>query len=268
MNKHFKGYYYKHQKGENILSLIIGKSSEGSFLQVLTKNNSYYIPNPEGFIISSDGIQLDIKSNEIYLFGEIKYSNLTPIKYDIMGPFKFFPMECSHKIVSMNHRTDGYMILNNEYMDFTDGTGYIEGDSGTSFPKEYMWIQCCDFKKGYSIVASVATIPLLRFKFNGCICNINYLGQEYRLATYLGVKIIKCDKKKLILEQGKYKLIVEILNSEGQRLMAPKQGRMSYPIYEDIACTANFRFYIHEKELFNITSKYSSFEYCFERVEL
>ena len=32
-------------------------------------------------------------------------------------------------------------------IDFTNGVGYIEGDSGTSFPESYVWVHCNDFSE-------------------------------------------------------------------------------------------------------------------------
>lgn len=261
MGKYFKGYYYKHQKDKNLLSIIVGETSEEKFIQVLTKDWSYYIPSPKGIVCSKKGIRINLNYKDLSLLGEVKYSNLIPIKYDIMGPFKFLPMECKHEIISMSHKIEGGFIVNGKYLDFTGGTGYIEGDRGISFPRSYLWIQCGNFEKGYSIVASVANIPLGIFNFNGCICNISYLGKEYRLATYLGVKIKIFKKDKLVLEQRKYKLIIEIYNPNGHKLNAPRQGKIDSIIYEDIATIANFKFYINGKELFNITNEFTSFEY-------
>ena len=185
-----------------------------------------------------------------------------PIKYDIMGPFKFLPMECKHEIISMNHLLEGGLRLNGEYLDFTGGTGYIEGDEGKSFPESYTWIQCNDFYKKYSIVVSIATIPLGPLNFKGCICNINYLGNEYRMATYLGVKINQCSEQNVILTQRKYKLIIDVSKSNGKNLSAPHAGNMVRTIKEDISCKANFKFFINNDLLFDITDENTSFEYA------
>ncbi len=261
MSKYFKGYYYKHQKGANILSVIAGETSEEKFLQVITKEDSYYIPHQNGCTFSGNGMNIDTKHKNICLKGKVTYSNITPIKYDIMGPFKFIPMECKHEIVSMNHRVDGGFTLNGKFLDFTNGNGYIEGDKGTSFPRSYLWVQCNNFEQRYSIVASVADIPLGLMHFKGCICNINYLGKEYRLATYLGARVIQLTRNKLIVKQRKYELVVDILNPTGQKLVAPVCGKMDKHIYEDISCTAVFRFYIKGQKLFDITNSFTSFEF-------
>ena len=178
-----------------------------------------------------------------------------------MGVFKYFPMECRHSIISMHHKLNGHLILNDELLDFSNGTGYIESDSGTSFPKTYLWIQCNDFPVKCSIMASIADIPFLGFNFKGCICVINFLGNEYRLATYIGVKILKYTDKEIILKQGKYLLKINILRHKGQNLYAPHSGEMTRIIRESLSCQAVFDFYINDKKLFNFKSDNASFEF-------
>ena len=59
-----------------------------------------------------------------------------------MGPFKYLPkMECKHNIFSMNNQVNGKIIINGQEYLFNNDLGYIEGDYGTSFPNNYIWIQ-------------------------------------------------------------------------------------------------------------------------------
>ena len=101
MNNFFEGYYYKHQNGENILCIIVGKSSSEEFIQVITKDFSCSIPFIGDNFFSQKGIKLNIQTEKLSLKGEISYENLTPIKYDIMGPFKYFPMELADTSVAL-----------------------------------------------------------------------------------------------------------------------------------------------------------------------
>lgn len=258
--KFFKGFYFKHQKDDDVVSFIVGKTSSEKFIQVITDDESYVIPFIGNNIFSSRGINVNIKYGEVSIIGKIKYSNLTPIKYDIMGPFKYFPMECRHIIVSMKHDLMGSIAINNKIMDFSGGTGYIEGDSGMSFPKSYTWIQCNDFKCDLSIVASVADIPFYCCQFKGCICVIMYCGREYRLATYLGAKIIKCDQDEMILVQREYMLQINMTRNNSQKLKSPFKGRMSGNILESVSTHARFRFYKNNKILFDLQSEHASVE--------
>lgn len=122
----------------------------------------------------------------------------------------------------MKHTLKGAVMLNGERIDFSGGTGYIEKDSGRSFPSEYTWIQANDFPEDASIMAAAAKIPFLGMHFQGCICIIQYQGIEYRLATYLGVKIVKCTPNRILLKQGKYALKIRIKNENSRELAAPK----------------------------------------------
>ena len=266
--------YYKHQKCNHTVSFIAGDSSKShAFIQVITNRDSYYFNYSSpvtviddtvligGSVFSNDGIKIKIEEKGVSIGGWIKYARLTPIRYDIMGPFKYLPMQCKHKIVSLHHRLEGRLCINGETFDFTGGIGYMEGDFGVSFPKSYVWIQCNDFPKKVCIMASVADIPFAGFHFRGCICIIYLRETEYRLATYLGARILVCNENKIIIEQGKLRLEVEIEAGAGHKLLAPEKGAMSREIRERIVCGARFRFVRGGEVLFAQASENASFEY-------
>lgn len=260
MKQYFDGTYYKHQKGEDTLSLIVGKTSSEEFIQVITKNQSYQVPEIGKTVFSKKGVKLNIHTDELDLEGKIRYHDLTPIRYDIMGPFRYFPMECRHGIISMHHRLDGKVVLNGEEIDFTNGTGYIEKDSGTSFPSSYLWIQSNDFPEKCSYVVSIATIPFLCGTFQGMICIIYDKGKEYRLATYLGGKVLSWNQHEVIIKQGKYRLVLKINPQKGHQLKAPSRGKMTRKIIESLSCEAELVFYKKGAEILHLHSGHASFE--------
>lgn len=272
MRGHFAGWYYKHQADGKSLALIPGRGEDTAFVQVVTEARAYYVPYPlsayqpgdtlrvGNSVFAPDGVTLDIQAPHLNLTGEIAYQNLTPIRGDIMGPFRFFPMECRHGVASMRHTLHGACVINGETLDFTGGLGYIESDSGRSFPKGYTWVQCNDFTD-CSIMAAVARIPFYGLRFWGCICVVWLNGHEYRLATYKGVKIVACRPGFLELKQGKHRLTITIDDPGGHALQAPKLGRMSSVIKENIACPAHFRFTEGQRVLFEGGSSLASYEY-------
>jgi len=274
----FEGWFYKHQANGKSLAVIPGRASDGVFVLVNTGDGSYHIPYPlsqyrksgdilrvGGNTFSPSGVTLNIRHPQLNLIGKIDYINPTPVRNDIMGPFRFFPMECRHGIISMNHKLHGTITINGEMQDYTGGKGYIESDSGHSFPSKYTWVHCNDFKKNCSIIASVALIPFCGLKFWGCICVVWLNGQEYRLATYKGVKIARCKLGMITLKQGKYRLDIAIdpktLYKAMHQLPAPQQGKMSHYIRETLSCTAKFRFAENDRCLFDAVSNGASYEY-------
>ncbi|GAA0086920.1 hypothetical protein UT300007_33610 [Clostridium sp. CTA-7] len=279
----FEGWYFKNQYNGGSIAFIPGINIDKdglkyAFIQIITNTNSYNIKYKfEDFSVSYDkltvkikdnifsrkGIILNIKSNEIKVNGKLSYDSIIPIKYDIMGPFSLVPfMECNHGVISLHHKINGKLNIDNKEIVIENGVGYIEKDLGTSFPKSYLWIQSNNFKEEKtSIMVSIADIPFLGFEFKGCIAVVLYKGKEYRLATYNGVKIIKYDEKGLIIRRGKYKLEVLINENYPQKLLAPDGGEMVRTIYENIECTAKFKFYINQEKIFELESKNTSFEY-------
>ncbi len=263
----FKGYYFKHQCGDDTVAFIPGIADSGAFIQVITnKGSRNYSFNECRFgsdirvgkcAFGRSGINLDTAE----LRGTISYGDLTPLRYDIMGPFAYLPMQCRHGVISMRHSISGSVVIEGESYNLDGGIGYIEKDSGRSFPQRYLWLQCSDFPDSCSIMLSIASIPFLGFEFMGCICAIVYRGKEYRFATYLGVKIERCDDCGILISQGKFKLEVNVIQKESAPLYAPQKGIMSGIIRESNNSFAHIRLYESGSLVFDLHSNNASFEY-------
>lgn len=294
----FEGWYFKHQKDNQIIVLIPGINIKNdgrkyAFIQIISNENSYcthykvsdcifskdklFIKIGEN-IFCKKGIKVNIETKDISLKGTLRYGELTPIRYPIMGLFRIFPrMECNHEIISMNHRVQGNLIQNGNNLNFENGIGYMEKDWGRSFPKTYYWLQCNSFMADKcSIIVSIAEIPFLGFDFKGCICVIHYKGIEYRLATYLGVNIVTCNKKEICLRQGRYLLNIQLsiktqtiskteqayTKSGGfsHKLLAPNCGEMSRNIQEQHYCFARYKLHEGNRVVFDLISEEASLE--------
>ncbi len=279
---HFEGWYFKHQNAHHTVVFIPGyhvdeNGNASAFIQVITEAESHQFQFAEKdfsidrthFIVkigenifTPKGITVHLEQENFSLYGSIRYQNLIPLKYDIMGPFSYLPMQCKHDIISMCHTLHGSLEINGEVVSFENGIGYIESDRGTSFPKSYIWTQCSIPKEHpSSIVAAVADIPLGPIHFNGCICCIYYRGRQYRLSTYFGAKVVCCTENELVLLQGKYLLKVNLLKGNPLPLKAPQKGAMDRMIHESAACKVQYRFYERGKKLFDYTSKQAAFEF-------
>lgn len=279
--RRFEGWYLKHQKGDHTLALIpgvqFGRQGRSAFIQVISDAGSYVVRYPiSRFAVCADhfavcvgrnlfspkGCVLDIDTPQLTLKGHIRYGAFTPIRYDIMGPFAALPfLECHHGVLSMRHGLIGEVYFQGQPMHFTGGIGYIETDWGQSFPKSYLWTQCVSLKKPEcSIMASVADVPLLGVHMKGCICVLLLRGKEYRLATYLGVRILECTGRRLLLRQGPLTLRADLLQAAPHRLLAPQGGDMERIIHESVACRVRYRFWEGDALLLDFESSRASFE--------
>jgi tocopherol cyclase len=282
-HSYFEGWYFKHQSTSNAVAFIPGvnfneQGEKNAFIQVITRDTSFQINYPYSSfrvcrhrpalrigdnVFSDKGVRINIRDSNINCHGTIKYASLSPLKSDIMGPFRFIPfMECNHGVISMKHSLTGSLTLNGEEIDLDGGHGYIEKDWGTSFPASYLWVQCNRFTEpSCSIMVSIAKIPFAGFHFQGCIGVINFKGKEYRLATYNGVKLIRYSEKGFIIKQGEYVLEVEILSKSPQQLLAPQLGVMTRMIRENTSCRAHFRFYRRNALVLDLQSDEAGYEY-------
>lgn len=261
---YFEGWYFKNTNGRDTISFIpgisISKDKRNAFIQVITNKTSYYFEydimdfsyNNDPFSItinnnyfSKDFIHIDINTKDLKIKGNIKSFNIQEIhknilKPNIMGIFSYIPfMECNHALLNMKSDLHGYIKINDKKIKFKRGIGYSEKDWGTSFPKEYIWLQANHFKnKKASFMLSIATIPFKVLKFKGLICSLLIDNKEYCFATYNNSKIKKCEIKDnkllIIIKKGNYYLTINTTINKGNKLNAPIKGQMLKSINESI----------------------------------
>lgn len=261
MRKEFCGRYYKCQSDTQTLAVIFAAHGGSRSVQIITDDDTWnFSLCLDRCRFSDSGFSLNLCENGVSVVGEVRFGPLSPIRYDIMGPFCFVPfMQCRHSVYSMRHRVDGCIRINRTQYEFREALGYIEGDRGRSFPKEYAWTQC--FFGGGSLMLSVADIPLARLHFTGVIGIIVLQGKEYRLATYLGARAIKTADNELIVRQGGYTFSARLLEKRDLPLAAPMRGNMVRTIHESAACRAAYRFEKSGEILLEFESDRASFEF-------
>ncbi len=274
---YFKGWYFKCSTKDKTIAFIpafhYSNNKKSASLQIITDDKAINIPFEKleyrekplyvkigDCVFSHEGIILDFQSEELKLAGELCFEQTSPIRYDIMGPFKYVPfMQCRHSVYSMSHKISGQITVNDEIYIFENGIGYIEGDCGRSFPKKYIWTQCC-FDDN-SLMLSVADIPFLGIHFTGIIGVVLLDGKEYRIATYLGARIKQVDKNTVTVKQGNFELTARLLKKNAQPLASPTNGNMCRTIRESASCQAYYRFSHKDRVLCEFTSDKASFEF-------
>ena len=168
-------------------------------------------------------------------------------------------MQCRHSVFSMRHSVDGKISINGTSFEFKDAIGYIEGDRGYSFPREYVWTQC-SFPDG-SLMLSIADIPVGAFHFTGVIGVVLINGKEHRIATYLGAKAVKITPEEIIVRQGSYTFIAKPQDFLGHPLRAPVSGGMKRTIHEHPSCKVYYRLEKNGIPLLELDASNAAFEY-------
>ena len=273
----FKGWYFKCGTKDKTIAFIpayhYSNNKKSASLQIITDEKAFNIPFEKleytekplyvkigNCIFSERGITLDFQSNDLTLKGVLDFKDFSPIGYDIMGPFKYVPfMQCRHSVYSMRHKINGQITVNDQLYKFENGIGYVEGDRGRSFPKKYIWTQCC-FKNN-SLMLSVADIPFLGIHFTGIIAVVLFDEKEHRIATYLGARITQVNKNTVIIKQGSFEFTAKLLKKNAQPLAAPSNGDMCRTIHESASCEAYYRFSYKNKVLCEFTTDKASFEF-------
>jgi len=281
-NHYFEGWYYKIVSSDKktTIALIPGISlheeDTHAFIQVFISSKesedtlqtdyirfSYedfsfqddpFLITIEDNFFSLEQLSINIKTTTVSLKGTLDITNLTPLKSsiyapNIMGPFAYFPkMECFHGIVSMTHKLKGKLVFNQKTINFDNSKGYIEKDWGTSFPKEYVWMQSNHFQdESISFMFSYASIPFMRMSFNGLIVVLYHNKREYRFSTYQFAKVIKetlSEKEAYYqIKQGKYLCEIHAKTDKGVLLTSPIHGEMKNAIKEGLSGLISIKLY-------------------------
>lgn len=108
---------------------------------------------------------------------------------------------------------------------------------------------------------SVADIPMAGIHFTGIIGIVLWRGKEYRIATYLGARVIKIQNKMVQVIQGSLELDVRLLETSGHPLKAPLEGDMVRTIHESASCRAFYRFCKKGCTMFAFETDRASFEF-------
>ena len=247
------GSQYQYMWGENLLVAPVYQDTNIDEMGNDVRDG-IYLPGGE------DQIWIDYLTGEKYEGGQV-INNFAAPKYDIMGPFICIPgMQCRHSVYSMKHAVKGWLSLNQEKIVFQKGLGYMEGDSGTSFPDKYIWTQ--HFLPGGSIMIAAASIPLAGMHFTGCVGFLYRNKKEYRFATYLGASVKRMGENELLIRQGRYRLHVKFQKSGGNILHAPDNGKMIRKVREDVACQAEYTLTYGKHTLLHVTTNKAAAEYA------
>lgn len=273
---YFEGWYFKIVDKSNINAFSIipsvsfGKNQNESkaTIQILDgkNSNSYNFDfNINDFYFSKNVFEIKIGDNYFSqnklsinisntIKAELSFKDLipwptTPLSPGAMGWFTFFPfMECYHGVVSLTHKIQGFLEIDGNKIDFTDGKGYIEKDYGSSFPTSWIWMQCNHFKaKDVSLMCSIAKIPLLKGSFTGFICGLYFNKILYKFTTYTGTKLVNLiadgNVVTICLLNKKHELQIEGKTQNKGKLISPKNGIMKEEVLESLTAEVNIKLY-------------------------
>lgn len=284
----FIGWYFKHQNQTETLAFIPGlqideQGNRSSFLQVIRNSSSYVQAYPyDSFfaaknellirvgnnVFSKGGIHIELSGDGFSCKGSVAYGPFLELEKDIMGPFRMLPfMECSHQVLSMGHWASGQFEWKDkqsrEKIVFEKGSsGYLEMDYGTSFPKEYAWLQCNRFgEEACSIMAAIAIIPIFETSFLGTTCVLQWNGKTHTLATFQGAKVNTFRENRLVVEQGAKRLEVDVIRDLAHPLQAPQRGAMDRTIHESPQCKARVLLTVDHKIVLDLFSQQASYEF-------
>ena len=294
MSNYFEGWYFKHVSAnhQDAFAVIPGISlstDPHAFIQFVDGSkvrSAYFRYNINDFhsdnkkfkvkignsVFSSEGIGLDLESEDLKVNGKIDYTDMVTLPANSFKPgYHGVVFVCSRHgmqpwccIVEPFSR--GTIYINGKQKLFSGGQGYIEKDWGISFPESWIWMQCNTFRDEYvSVMISVAKIPWRGNFFVGFLAFIHLRGKTEIFATYNRSKILYLGKNISgkseihIAKRGK-KLKLVISGKESVALKAPVAGNMVNRIKESLDSEVYIEYTEMNKTIFSGTGIKCGFE--------
>lgn len=271
---YFEGWYYKFVSSDQSRAIAIipgvalyDQKDRHAFIQIIdgVHQHSYYKSfNLDQFHYIKGQLDVSIgnnrfTANSVHLSleemeGDITFPKINPLTSSlfnpgIMGWYSFTPfMQCYHGEVSLYHQLYGQTKGSLGNIDWNHGTGYIEKDWGTSFPKCWIWTHSNNFNSAEpaSLMASVAHIPWMGSFFIGFIVLLWLNGKEYRFATY-NQSMMKCvveeDDVKMSFKRKNFQLDIRATRGATAPLRSPILGRMEGKVNESLQAILDVKLY-------------------------
>jgi tocopherol cyclase len=303
----FEGWYFKIADFENVhpIAIIPGifkgtnQADSHSFIQILDgKDNKYsytrfsekdFSCNKSKLNISIgennfslNGIKISLDHDGGNINGDIAFNNVrkwpdTIFNPGSMGFFNYIPnLQCYSQVCAMDIKLSGFLNINGEKVNFTEGKGYIEKNWGNSFPFSWIWVQSNCFKStNTSISCSIGDVPFGFTRFNGFIVGLFIDDKFYSFTTMNRSKaIVEHNGKdvKITISNKKYLLNIDVNTDRNKFMlcMGPKESSMIPLVEETLNGIINIKLKdnITEKVILKDTGICSGIEYGGEKMGL
>eukprot|EP00924_Labyrinthula_sp_SR-Ha-C_P003331 maker-scaffold_15-snap-gene-6.44-mRNA-1 protein AED:0.00 eAED:0.00 QI:94/1/1/1/1/1/2/162/425 len=231
-------FIFPFQDIENEMVTQNSNSSEDNFYIKFLQNE-----------FSQDGFKLSLQQEDAFINGSISFKDSKRYTGGLLAPnaigfFTYidalFGMQCVHKVVSKDAVITGELSYKFgeevKNIDFTNGKAYIEGDYGSEFPEDYVWLQSNHFmtNPGSSVFLSFASVPIPNKKqelfsflgFTGFVYD-NAKDKTYRFGSFTGAKLTllnvaglkglkQANEASVEIEDGQYKITLTAFGSRDE----------------------------------------------------
>lgn len=277
-----ESWYFKHvdKTGKNAIAIIpgifIGETPLYShafiqFIEGKTDKINYYKFNFDTFkysektfevsignnFFSKTHIELDLKN---ILQGELKFKN--PICYpknflnpNIISPFTLLGItKSSNEILNLHHDIEGGIYINNTFVNFDNGNGYIEKNRGKSLPAPRIWIQSNNFNiPETSFMLSIYKSHWIGGDYMGFQCFLRTNNKYYLFASFTEAKIVRLQNENsylsIVIQDNNYLLHIQAINSKSNILKMPHSDSLNNVVLESITGVVDLELYNKSKKL-------------------
>lgn len=206
----FYGWYLKQENRNEAVSVVISKYKKSGKIQVITKDKVYLFETKVSKgVFNKKRLVLHLENGRDVINIRLKFSKYKT--FSGCGRLLCCILPHRHEVLSMQHRADGIIKINDKIYEFSKSNGYMERFGGYSPTKGMFWSH--SFLKNYSVMAVVQTMGVAGGQLHTCKAYIMGREKNYRICTCLGARIISYTKSRIILKQRKLLLIITILDN-------------------------------------------------------
>lgn len=262
MNKSFTLTKYRNVSPKGyIINIFDINCKDGRYLQIVTKDKSFVIKEPDKSILSNSGIKLNINSMDYNFKCELYFTKSVALEKQPISFFEKLPLQCKLKVNSLHYEITGNVTIDGKKHCFDGGVGYSHTVSGKTYPKGFLWLQCNDaLENDNSVVVALSHFPLGITSTTVGFAVVLANGTQYMMSTLNGAKLLAYGESLINIKCGKDELIITPLeNSNYQTYLVPHGNELTRSIKECVNMSAHILFTHKDEVIIDNVSNTMSF---------
>ncbi|MFB6342916.1 tocopherol cyclase family protein [Saccharicrinis sp. FJH62] len=220
---------------------------------------------------SEKGIKISIDQKGFKGSGKIRFGELMEypsygLKRNVIGYLSFMPFQhIYYAVISMHHKISGSISINNQTLNFDNGTGFIEKTWGKYYPESWLYIGCNTFTVPDTyFVITVSTVNLGFTKILGNVGYFYYKGKLINLSFYTKTKFTKFDQqgKVLLVEltKGKHRIEISLIPRNKGKIKIPSATDNRY-VSESADSTLHLNYFVNNELILSTEGEHAEYDF-------
>ncbi|MFB6317120.1 tocopherol cyclase family protein [Saccharicrinis sp. FJH54] len=199
-------------------------------------------------------------------FGELMRYPSKGLRRNLMGYFSYLPFQhIYYAVISMQHKINGSITMNNQTFNFDNGTGFIEKTWGKYYPESWLYIGCNTFTiPDTYFVVTASTINLGFTKILGNIGYFYHKGKLLNISFYTKTRFTKFDHqgKVLLLELTKdeHRIEITLIPRNKGKIKIPSATENRY-VFESADSTLHLNYFVNNQLVLSTEGEHAEYDF-------